>query len=366
MGGKVDVPLAKAMGLFIKQQREKKYPGRGGQIKCAADFGVSQPEWSRWERGLKTPSAANQRGIADFFGISIGELWGETPFASAPVAEPARMLGIEITDSGTASRISAEIDKISPIPIRAICSEVVRHSGAETPLTLLCDILLDVCRARPRVDLLDGALRYYSLVIRYVLHQRYAWNANYLSPRLVKKAKHLEALAVKAEGKMIPCSAQEVYETVQGMNTRLSSVGKIRNDEYTMQDAALFFLTGFIHFAENQLERNRKGLPASKVTDPSDELYEAISWKSVHEKDHYTQLAAKMKCTRDELQRIIRLNFELQETLNLGIRLLEKGRTDFESMKDLYLDALHEILYALPLGDVAPEKMRESKEFFSK
>lgn len=69
--------LAQSIGSVIKALRQKKYPNHGGQIKCAQEFGVSQAEWSRWERGIKIPSPANQRAIADFFGVSIAQLYGE-------------------------------------------------------------------------------------------------------------------------------------------------------------------------------------------------------------------------------------------------------------------------------------------------
>lgn len=69
--------IAKSIGSVIKQLRQKLYPNHGGQIKCAGDFGVSQAEWSRWERGMKAPSPVNLRKIADFFNVSVSELYGE-------------------------------------------------------------------------------------------------------------------------------------------------------------------------------------------------------------------------------------------------------------------------------------------------
>lgn len=78
MSRQTDDNLAKTIGAAIKRLRQAKYPNHGGQIKCATDYGVSQAEWSRWERGIKVPSAGNQRKIADFFNVSIAELYGET------------------------------------------------------------------------------------------------------------------------------------------------------------------------------------------------------------------------------------------------------------------------------------------------
>ncbi len=88
MAYKKDVTLAKSMGSIIRALRQEKHQGHGGQIKCAVDFGVSQSEWSHWERGTKTPSAVNQKRIAEYFGVKVGYLWGEKtdPPASQPAA----------------------------------------------------------------------------------------------------------------------------------------------------------------------------------------------------------------------------------------------------------------------------------------
>lgn len=92
MAYKKDINLAKTMGSIIRALRLKKYPGHGGQIKCAADFGVSQSEWSHWERGTKTPSAINQKRIADHFAVNVGVLWGEGP--AAPAFPPPPLSGL--------------------------------------------------------------------------------------------------------------------------------------------------------------------------------------------------------------------------------------------------------------------------------
>lgn len=88
MAYKKDATLAKSMGSVIRGLRLKKYPGHGGQIKCAADFGVSQSEWSHWERGTKTPSAINQKRIADHFAVNVGVLWGEGPVTPLYAGQP--------------------------------------------------------------------------------------------------------------------------------------------------------------------------------------------------------------------------------------------------------------------------------------
>lgn len=86
--------LAESIGSVIKELRQKKYPNHGGQIKCAQDFGVSQAEWSRWERGIKIPSPQNQRAIADFFNVSIAQLYGENYTKEVPNSQANSILNL--------------------------------------------------------------------------------------------------------------------------------------------------------------------------------------------------------------------------------------------------------------------------------
>ncbi len=99
---------AKLMGPVIKALREQRYPGHGGQMQCADAFHVSQSEWSRWETGSKAPAASTQRKLAVFFGITIGELWGEIPVseigaetagASGPSEENLLRLHLLVADA---------------------------------------------------------------------------------------------------------------------------------------------------------------------------------------------------------------------------------------------------------------------------
>lgn len=55
----------------IRYCRERRFPGKGGGKQCALAFGVSQQQWSPWERGSRTPDEGNLEKIACFFGTSV-------------------------------------------------------------------------------------------------------------------------------------------------------------------------------------------------------------------------------------------------------------------------------------------------------
>lgn len=86
---KRDVSLARRIGKKISELRGKKFPGHGGAGGCIAAFynidkrQVTQTQrvkWSKWERGVAIPEDKEQRRLADFFGITLGELRGESNF----------------------------------------------------------------------------------------------------------------------------------------------------------------------------------------------------------------------------------------------------------------------------------------------
>ena len=61
----------------LKELRLRLFPQHGGMKKCAEMIGVSAQLWRDWESGHTRPSIQNQQRIADFFGITVGELRGE-------------------------------------------------------------------------------------------------------------------------------------------------------------------------------------------------------------------------------------------------------------------------------------------------
>lgn len=107
MANKKDQTLALTMGSVIKALRVKRHQGHGGQLLCAADFGVSQSEWSRWERGIKVPSAGNQKRIAEFFGVAIGDLWGD----AAPTTAGESSQSAAYSEAMQAYRVGMRIQK---------------------------------------------------------------------------------------------------------------------------------------------------------------------------------------------------------------------------------------------------------------
>ena len=80
--------LRETIARNIRAWRKKKYPGRGGAKLCAEDFGVSQQQWSPWERGLRTPDELRLQQIADFFGTTVELLRRDTNIPGAPIFDP--------------------------------------------------------------------------------------------------------------------------------------------------------------------------------------------------------------------------------------------------------------------------------------
>ncbi len=88
--GRIPDELRHIIAANIREERMKKFPGRGGGKKCAAAFGVSPQQWSPWERGMRTPDELRLRQIAEFFGVTVEDLRRDnSPPSSRPVAAAA-------------------------------------------------------------------------------------------------------------------------------------------------------------------------------------------------------------------------------------------------------------------------------------
>lgn len=69
--GRTPSDLREIIARNIKQCRLVKYPGRGGEKRCAEAFGVSPQQWSPWERGARTPDEIRLNQLADFFSVTV-------------------------------------------------------------------------------------------------------------------------------------------------------------------------------------------------------------------------------------------------------------------------------------------------------
>ena len=87
MALKRDITLLKSISKKISEMRKKKYPGHGGITRCIrAFYGYDNTEditnirvkWSRWENGAAIPEDKEQWHLSQFFGITLGELRGES------------------------------------------------------------------------------------------------------------------------------------------------------------------------------------------------------------------------------------------------------------------------------------------------
>lgn len=87
--GKIPAELRATVAHNIRVCRMHAYPGRGGSKKCAEAIGVSQQQWSQWERGNRVPDEQRMKQIAGFFGKTVEDLRrdndsGEEASAGAP------------------------------------------------------------------------------------------------------------------------------------------------------------------------------------------------------------------------------------------------------------------------------------------
>lgn len=68
---KIPGDMRDIIGENIHALRTKMFPGHGGGKKCAEAFGVSQQQWSPWERGSRTPDGIRLEEMADFFKVPV-------------------------------------------------------------------------------------------------------------------------------------------------------------------------------------------------------------------------------------------------------------------------------------------------------
>lgn len=79
MSPQKDETLCRIISKNIRELRLKKFPGHGGQTKCATKFDVNVRTWNGWEAGRNIPSEEYQRKLAVFFSISVAQLRGDLP-----------------------------------------------------------------------------------------------------------------------------------------------------------------------------------------------------------------------------------------------------------------------------------------------
>lgn len=94
--GKIPDELRATIARNIRNCRQKMFPGRGGQKKCAAAFSlhveknVSPQQWSPWERGLRTPDEVRLEQMAKFFGVTVEFLRKDH---RQPISRPGAVAG---------------------------------------------------------------------------------------------------------------------------------------------------------------------------------------------------------------------------------------------------------------------------------
>lgn len=82
--GRIPNELRHTIAANIRAARKKRFPGRGGSMKCAEAFSqfigkrISPQQWSPWERGSRTPDEYRLQQMAEFFGITVEDLRRDT------------------------------------------------------------------------------------------------------------------------------------------------------------------------------------------------------------------------------------------------------------------------------------------------
>lgn len=136
--GKIPSELREAISGNIKEERLKKFPGYGGSKKCSKAFGVSQQQWSPWERGLRVPDETRQKAIAAFFEVTVEylrrpknqkqipfHLWQKGAWATAEDEQSSKLLandiGEQLSDNLPSIDFKAELAKRKRHAIEAYC-----------------------------------------------------------------------------------------------------------------------------------------------------------------------------------------------------------------------------------------------------
>lgn len=135
-----DPKVAKSITCAIKKNRQKKFPGHGGQKKMADLLGVSSARWSAWESGKAVPSDPEQRRLAEFFGISLAELRGDYSPPPAVGAVPSEAEEIKTLEEWRALAVErlARIDQLKAENERII-AENARITNENTRLLTLVE-----------------------------------------------------------------------------------------------------------------------------------------------------------------------------------------------------------------------------------
>ncbi len=71
MAGRIPYALRLTIAKNIRYCRMQKFPGRGGEKRCAEAFGVHLQQWCQWERAARMPEETRLAQIAQFFDVTV-------------------------------------------------------------------------------------------------------------------------------------------------------------------------------------------------------------------------------------------------------------------------------------------------------
>ena len=75
--------IMSAFGEALRRERSRR---KERQRDTAARFGVSQPSYHRWESGENLPDDELRQKVAEYLGITVGEVWELMHNESAPAS----------------------------------------------------------------------------------------------------------------------------------------------------------------------------------------------------------------------------------------------------------------------------------------
>lgn len=131
----------------LRSCRLKKFPGRGGRKKCAEALGVSQQQWSPWERGVRTPDKQRLIQLSEFFEVSVDWLKADNSVDSLSSTESvSKIAGIDFPPPCTCSC------HLGQSPSSAPCFSSPRPGSSESFFWLFRHFVVSVIDSGVRID----------------------------------------------------------------------------------------------------------------------------------------------------------------------------------------------------------------------
>jgi transcriptional regulator with XRE-family HTH domain len=127
------------LGERLRRERLRR---KERQEETADRFGVSQPNYSRWENGEYKVSQGHFAEVAEFLGVTVAEVWTmvnseEPPTSLEIVRQEVEALKRDVTDLrsqiGALGQLVARLEELVPKPKPAPRRAPAKATKAKTP-----------------------------------------------------------------------------------------------------------------------------------------------------------------------------------------------------------------------------------------